>query len=1022
MSQSKVKAGEGYVEIGIKNRIMQGAAGVQADLDKLSKNATALGAKIAAGSAALLAFPIKSASEMQETMGKFEVVFGSASESVKVWSDTTAKAVGVSRQAMLGMLGSMQDLLVPMGVLPDEATGMSKTLSALAVDLASFNNMDTAMVFENLMSAITGEGQVMKKYGVILTEAATKQELFNMGLDPKTADNAAKAQARLNIIMRGTTAAQGDAIRTASSFANQMKILWSSVIDASSAIGGAFLDDTAAMVSMAHKAVSVLTDFVTKNQEIVRVAALATIAIGGIGVGLVATGVAAKIAASTIGTAMMAAKVAAVSAAVAWSGVALAFSIITLKSRITAAVITAGWQVASRAVSIAWTAATGAIGIALQGLQALLSTAAVVTPWLVGAAAVATAWLGVDAVMTALSVAAAGAWAASAATVTAAWTASAAFLTPIAVAITGAWTASATFIGTAWAALSGVFAASGIAGVASATLASAAWTAFGAVTAILAVEQSASAAIVALAWAGASFLASAAWTGFTAILSAALAPASLMAAAGFFVSGAWTVAATLASAAWATAWAIISGPVLPFIAAAGVVVAVVGAMAAGVAILAARSLDFGAAFTKAKSVVMGFASIVTTTFDAIKGALLGGDYAAAAQALWLGVQLAFWEGVSGAMDAFSWLWKEAALASQRFMSKLLSTVQSVMAAVVTAITNPYKAAKEISAALADLATSIVSFSVDDRASAARKELAAIRDRFAKSSGGSGSGSGAGETGNGGAGLVSEADTKAFDDKIAAIELEILALEKGEAAADRKRLADERLNDEQIKQVQQLKAKKEALEAEADAQKKATKAAEDAAKKASEKRAEGIFKRADQLSESGMMPAEIFKQVMAQIDSDQKSGKLDKETADESREKARGNLDDRAEALRREGQALAEALRTPAETLKAKLGDINKLQSVGAIDSITADRAIADAKKTFAEEEERNKAKTEKVSNDLEQEQKRSGPSGSFSASGAAIIGASGGFESESLKAQRAAAENTGMLVKQNKKNQVARFG
>ena len=185
MSSSAVKAGEGYVEIGLKNRIAQGAAGVQADLDKLGRKATMLGSMLAAGSAGLLAFPIKAASEMEETMGKFGVVFGKSADDVKVWSDATAKAVGVSKEAMAGMLASMQDLLVPMGVLPEEATGMSKTLSSLAVDLASFNNMDTAQVFENLMSAITGEGQVMKKYGVILNETAVKQELLNMELRPE---------------------------------------------------------------------------------------------------------------------------------------------------------------------------------------------------------------------------------------------------------------------------------------------------------------------------------------------------------------------------------------------------------------------------------------------------------------------------------------------------------------------------------------------------------------------------------------------------------------------------------------------------------------------------------------------------------------------------------------------------------------------------------------------------------------------------------------------------------------------
>ena len=209
-----IAAGKGHVEIGIRNRIAAGARGVQSDLDKMGKALRGQGARlakiggtIAAAAVGPLALVIRKASEMQETMGKFSVVFGDASKDVLEWSNSTASAMGVSEQSMAGMLSSMQDLLVPMGVVPDQAMDMGKELSKLAVDLASFNNMDSAKTFEDMTAAITGSGEVMKKYGVILSEAAVKQELLAMRLDPKTADDAAKAQARLNIIMRGTTAA-----------------------------------------------------------------------------------------------------------------------------------------------------------------------------------------------------------------------------------------------------------------------------------------------------------------------------------------------------------------------------------------------------------------------------------------------------------------------------------------------------------------------------------------------------------------------------------------------------------------------------------------------------------------------------------------------------------------------------------------------------------------------------------------------------------------------------------------------
>lgn len=297
MSGRSIRAGGGFVEIGIRSRIAKGANAVQADLRKLgtklkSQGKSIMQAGLLAGTTAagLLAGPVKMASEMQETMGKFDTVFGGAAKSVQAWSEETAAAMGTSRQEMAAMLSGMQDLLVPMGVMPESAEGMSKELSKLAVDLGSFNNLGTDQVMGDLMAAMTGSGEVMKKYGVLLSEAAVKQELVNQGIDPKNADNAAKAQARLNIIMRGTTAAQGDAIRTSGSFANQVKRLKASLVDAATEIGGPILDDLAGMVSVMSQGIGAFREFASENSGLFKTIGLTLAAVSGLGVAMVGIG------------------------------------------------------------------------------------------------------------------------------------------------------------------------------------------------------------------------------------------------------------------------------------------------------------------------------------------------------------------------------------------------------------------------------------------------------------------------------------------------------------------------------------------------------------------------------------------------------------------------------------------------------------------------------------------------------------------------------------------------------------
>lgn len=180
---------------------------------------------------------ITSASNVEETMNKFNIVFKNNGEAVKAWSDGLAAEIGRSKNLVASFVSSNQDLFVPLGFDFGTAEEISKTVTGLAFDLASFNNITDEQAFGDLQAALTGSGEVMKKYGVIVSEAAVKQELLNNGLNPANATESQKVFARLQIILRGTTAAQGDAVRSMGGFANQWKRLMGVVEDRSAALG-----------------------------------------------------------------------------------------------------------------------------------------------------------------------------------------------------------------------------------------------------------------------------------------------------------------------------------------------------------------------------------------------------------------------------------------------------------------------------------------------------------------------------------------------------------------------------------------------------------------------------------------------------------------------------------------------------------------------------------------------------------------------------------------------------------------
>ena len=114
-----------------------------------------------------------------------------------------------------------------MGFARGEAAKLSVELTKLAVDVASFNNASDTETMEAFQSALVGNHETVRRFGVVITEATLKQELLRMGISRTGAEvtNAEKVQARLNLITAGTSDAQGDALRTADSYANSVRAL-----------------------------------------------------------------------------------------------------------------------------------------------------------------------------------------------------------------------------------------------------------------------------------------------------------------------------------------------------------------------------------------------------------------------------------------------------------------------------------------------------------------------------------------------------------------------------------------------------------------------------------------------------------------------------------------------------------------------------------------------------------------------------------------------------------------------------
>jgi len=170
---------------------------------------------------------IADASALEEVTNKFNVVFRGQERQAEGWARTLVDSYAMSTREARQYLSSIQDLLKPMGMQAKAAGKLSFEIAKLSADLGSFNNLPTAKVMDDIQSALVGNYETMKKYGVRLNAALVDQEALTAGLaatkDELTA--AHKAQAAYNLIVKGSKDAIGDTARSTGSYAFQVKQL-----------------------------------------------------------------------------------------------------------------------------------------------------------------------------------------------------------------------------------------------------------------------------------------------------------------------------------------------------------------------------------------------------------------------------------------------------------------------------------------------------------------------------------------------------------------------------------------------------------------------------------------------------------------------------------------------------------------------------------------------------------------------------------------------------------------------------
>lgn len=205
---------------------------------------------------------IGTASDINESLAKNQVLFGKHAKGIDAWSKETASALGVSRQQALESTGTFGNLFTALDIAPKKSADMSKGLVKLAADMASFNNASPEETLEAIRSGLVGETEPLRKFGVNMNDAALRTEALRLGLVKNTKealDPQAKALAANALITKQTAAAHGDFARTSGGLANQGRILRARLSDVSAELGAKLLPAAVKVVSGINKIIDVFS-------------------------------------------------------------------------------------------------------------------------------------------------------------------------------------------------------------------------------------------------------------------------------------------------------------------------------------------------------------------------------------------------------------------------------------------------------------------------------------------------------------------------------------------------------------------------------------------------------------------------------------------------------------------------------------------------------------------------------------------------------------------------------------------
>ena len=209
---------------------------------------------------------VEVASSVEEMQNKFDVVFGDMRDEVDKWAQEYSDAIGRNKNDIKTYLADQQNLLVGFGMTRQAGAEMAEQMTSLALDLASFGNMDETASVNAMTKAVMGESEAAKTLGAVLNDSTRAQAMATLGLKGTydKLDQLTKMQVNYQAILQQSPDAIGDCQRSLDSYESTKKRYIAKLKEIKTIVGQFFLPTYQKILSIGAKGLTMIRDWLQK--------------------------------------------------------------------------------------------------------------------------------------------------------------------------------------------------------------------------------------------------------------------------------------------------------------------------------------------------------------------------------------------------------------------------------------------------------------------------------------------------------------------------------------------------------------------------------------------------------------------------------------------------------------------------------------------------------------------------------------------------------------------------------------